>query len=99
MKKSTKLLAASILLGTAGLSLAIDVNGKMNLGTAKVGAQSTKTTEEEGKWQSVLEDCVAENGDAYATRFACFLGEEQSCDPTTCPPPTTKIALSGCKKP
>jgi len=90
MRKSTKLLAASILFGTAGLNLAIDANGRINLGTTKVGAQSTKTTEEKRRWQPVKVSCLDDDGDTYDVVSWCARGMDMDCHPESCPPPPTK---------
>jgi len=90
MKKTSKTILATVLLGTVGLNLAIDANGRINLGTAKVGAQSTKTSEGDGKWQRLKVDCVDDDGKTYNTAFGCFSGEAKDCDPTSCPPQPPK---------
>jgi len=52
---------ATVLLGTAGLNLAIDANGRINLGVAKVGAQSTM---EDVKWAQLDVECVDDDGES-----------------------------------
>jgi len=88
MKKTSKTILTTVLLGTVGLNLAIDVNGRINLGTTKVGAQST--TEEEVKWKEQTVSCIDEDDEPYETIVGCFLGENSTCNPQSCGPLPTK---------
>ncbi|MGJ1322515.1 hypothetical protein ACR780_07505 [Sphingobacterium faecium] len=89
MKKSVKFILALVLLGTAGMNLAIDANGNVNIEGAKVEAAQT-TTAEEQKWKMESVDCVDENDEVYATADGCFDGTSKTCTPTSCPPLPTK---------
>jgi len=90
MKKTSKTILVTVLLGTVGLNLAIDPNGRINLGAAKVGAQSTNTTGEDGKWKREEVSCIDDDDKEYAKAFGCFSGSAKECDPTSCPPQPPK---------
>jgi len=88
MKKIAKIVLATMLLGAVGLNLAIDANGRINLGMAKVGARST--TQEEVKWERIQVDCLDDDDEVYDSIYGCFLGNEDGCLPESCPPQPTK---------